>query len=479
MPILRIANGAGFLGDNLDAPRRLVERAQVDYLTLEYLAELTMSILARQREKNPEAGFATDFIEVLKSLLPALKTQAQLKIITNAGGVNPAACAAAAGKMLDEAGLGDTSIGLVWGDDLLPQLDAMQAGGCRFENLDTSRPLAELRSKIVCANAYLGARPIAETLAAGARIVITGRVADASLTVGPAMHEFHHDWDDWNFLAGVSVAGHLIECGAQVTGGLFRHWEQLNLADVGYPIAEIADNGTCVIAKPGKTGGMVNRRTVIEQLGYEIGDPRHYLTPDVDVDFTTVQVEDIGPNRVAVRGATGCVAPESYKVSMAFQDGFAAAGQLLVYGSNCIAKARACGDMIFSRLQNAGLTFENKLIECLGAGDGVPEVRGWKAQRNGQESEAGNLQSRPREQASGTAAREVVLRVAVQDTRRDAVERFTREFAPLITSGPPGLAGYAAGRPQVRPVYAYWPTLVPKKIVVPQVCVRPAAEWIS
>jgi hypothetical protein len=479
MPTIHIANGAGFLGDNLDAPRRLVERAEVDYLTLEYLAELTMSILARQREKDPTAGYAGDFIEVLRSLVPALTAQPQLKIVTNAGGVNPNACAAAAAKILSDAGMGETPIGVVGGDDLLPRLGELQAAGCRFENLDTQQPLSELKSPIVCANAYLGAQPIAEALAGGARIVITGRVADASLTVGPAMHEFRHAWNDWNFLGGLSVAGHLIECGAQVTGGLFRHWQKLNLADVGYPIAEIADDGSCIITKPAGTGGLVNRHTVIEQLGYEIGDPAHYLTPDVDVDFTTVQVEDIGPDRVAVRGATGRVAPESYKVSLAYQDGYTAAGQLLVYGHDCIEKARACGEMIFKRLQNAGLTFEHKLIECLGAGDGVPEVRGRMTQVEGQVSGARSLPSQPSAQAEGCATQEVVLRVAVQDVRREAVERFTREFAPLITSGPPGLAGYAAGRPQVRPVYAYWPTLVPKKFVAPQVSVRVAALWMS
>jgi hypothetical protein len=304
-------------------------------------------------------------------------------------------------------------------------------------------------------------------------------VADASLTVGPAMHEFRRDWTDWNFLAGVSVAGHLIECGAQVTGGLFRHWQKLNLADVGYPIAEIREDASCFITKPENTGGLINRHTVIEQLGYEIGDPAHYLTPDVDVDFTTVQVKDAGTDRVAVHGATGRIAPENYKVSLAYQDGFTAAGQLLVFGEDCVEKARACGEIIFKRLQNAGLTFENKLVECLGAGDGVPEVRGSNTQTEGQSSGARNLPSQPSATAEGCATREVVLRVAVQDARREAVERFTREFAPLITSGPPGLAGYAAGRPQVRPVYAYWPTLVPKKFVVPQVSARPATEWMS
>jgi hypothetical protein len=461
---IKIANGAGFLGDNLDAPRLLVESAQVDYLTLEYLAELTMSILARSREKNPAAGYAVDFLDVLKSLIPALKAQPQLKIVTNAGGVNPSACAAAAAKLLAGAGLGETTIGVVTGDDLLPRFAELQSSGCEFKNLDTGEPLKTLQQKIISANAYLGARPIAKALAAGARIVITGRVADASLTVGPAMHEFKRSWDDWRFLAGVSVAGHLIECGAQVTGGLYRHWQNLNLADVGYPIAEIGDDGSCVITKPSRTGGTVSRATVIEQLVYEIGDPAHYLTPDVDVDFTTLEVQTDGQDRVAVRGVTGRPAPESYKVSLAYENGFAASGQLLVYGDDCVEKARACGEMILQRVARAGFKLQESLVECLGSGEGVP------GQSLSTKDAVTNKQV--------TAANEVVLRVSVHDASREAVERFAKEFAPLITSGPPGLAGYAVGRPQVRPVFAYWPTLVPKKFVQPSVSIKTASEII-
>ena len=369
---IKIANGAGFLGDNLDAPRLLVQRAQVDYLTLEYLAELTMSILARQREKDPTKGYAGDFVEVLQSLIPALKSQPKLKIITNAGGMNPTACAAAAGKILADSGLGDTNVAVVSGDDLLPRIAELQTAGCEFRNLDDHVRLSSLAHPVISANAYLGAQGIAESLAGGARIVITGRVADASLTVGPAMHESGRNWDDWNYLAGVSVAGHLIECGAQATGGLYRHWEKLNLANVGYPIAEIADDGSCIITKPDGTGGIVNRATVTEQLVYEIGDPAHYLTPDVDVDFTTVEIKEIGPDRVSVRGATGRPAPENYKVSLAYQNGFTASGQLLIYGQDCVDKARVCGEMILERVERAGFQLEKTLIECLGAGDAVP-----------------------------------------------------------------------------------------------------------
>ena len=465
MPPLRIANGAGFLGDWIDAPRQLVERAEVDYLTIEHLAELTMSILARQREKDSNAGYAEDFLEILRSLLPALKQQPQLKIITNSGGMNPSACTIAAAKSLAEAGLGEVTIGCVTGDDLLPRLWELLSSGCVFTNLETGEPLSALlkaeipnpKSQIVSANAYLGARPIADALAGGARIVVTGRVADASLTVGPAMQHFGWKWDDWNKLAAASVAGHLIECGAQATGGYSVDWSQYELADVGYPIAELSSDGNSVITKPTGTGGAVNRRTVVEQLVYEIGDPQHYLTPDVDCDFTTVQVGEAGPDRVAVTGATGRPATDTYKVSLAYRDGWMASGQLLVYGADCREKAEACGHIILERCKLAGFDLARTHVELLGFGAGVPGAWFWR-----------------KYQTPG----ELVLRVAAHDPRREAIECFSKQFAPLITSGPAGLAGYAAGRPQVRTVFAYWPTLVPKSLVQPQVEVRPAKEWL-
>jgi hypothetical protein len=452
--ICKIANGAGFLGDNVDAPRRLVDSAEVDYLTLEYLAELTLSILARVREKNPAAGYAEDFLGVLDSLMPALNDQTRLKLVTNAGGMNPTSCACEAARILTRGGLADTPLGVVKGDDLLADLIKLQAAGCEFKNLDTGQPLASLAEPVVSANAYLGAREIAGCLDAGARIVITGRVADASLTVGPAVHQFTWHWDDWRRLAGASVAGHLIECGAQATGGFYPHWQEIELAEVGYPIAELGDDGDTVITKPRGSGGVVNRETVAEQLVYEIGDPAHYLTPDVDIDFTTVEIAEIGPDRVAVRGASGRVAPENYKVSLAYRAGYMASGQMLVYGRDAVAKARRCGEIVFARLRAAGYEFARSNVECLGAGEGV-----------------GGLMAPPAD------LREVVLRLSVHDPRRQAVERFTKEFAPLATGGPAGLAGYASGRPQARPVFAFWPTLVPKDLVKSTIDVRTAQEW--
>jgi hypothetical protein len=253
----------------------------------------------------------------------------------------------------------------------------------------------------------------------------------------------------------MSVAGHLIECGAQVTGGLTSDWLDMELANVGYPIAEIDRDGSCVISKPAGTGGAVNRGGVAQQLVYEIGDPSRYITPDVEVDFTTVQIDEQSADRVAVHSATGRPPPASYKVSLAYHDGFTASGQLLVYGPDCVPKARGCADMINRRLARAGLEFVDWHVECLGAGDGVPGLH------------------EPPE------LREVVLRVTVRHPEREAVDRFAKEFAPLITSGPAGLAGYATGRPQVRPAFGYWPTTVPRELVRAELEVRTAREWMK
>ncbi len=447
MERVRVGNGCGFWGDNLDAPIQLAQQGRLDYLTLEYLAELTMSILALQKQRDPAAGYATDFLDVLERLTPVLKAQPGLKIITNAGGMNPQACAARARVLLDGAGLQDRGVAVVAGDDLMPQLDALLARGIELNHLDTGASLAEVRTRVVSANAYLGARPLVTALERGVAVVVTGRVADASLTLAPAVHELGWAWDDWHRLAAGSAAGHLIECGAQVTGGLWCHWNEANdLAQVGYPIAEIETSGTFTISKPPGSGGAVNRETVREQLLYEIGDPTAYLTPDVAVDFTTLTLHEPRRDEVRVEGVTGRAATDSYKVSIAYRDGYAASGTLVVVGPNAVAKARAAGEMVRVRLRRAEAESQHFLAEVLGAGDAVPGVL------------------RPR-----TDPREVVLRIAVRDPRKAVVERFARELAPLVTSGPPGISGYTGGRPQVREVFAYWPALVPKTAVVPEV----------
>jgi len=451
--MLRIANGAGFLGDSMQAPRRLVEAVEVDYLTLEYLAELTMSILARARQKDPRQGFARDLLPVTRSLLPTLRQQTRLRLVTNAGGVNPHGCTRAVAEILVAEGLSDLLIGVVGGDDLLPELNRLQSTGQQFINSQTQQPLDDLACPLLAANAYLGAGPIVEALGRGARFVITGRVADASLTVGPAVHEFGWSFDDWPRLAAATVAGHLIECGAQVTGGYSDRWRDHDLTNIGYPIAELTEDGGLVITKPEGSGGIVDRQTVVQQLVYEIDDPRCYYTPDVVADFSQVTVQTEASDRVTVGGAAGKPAPDSYKVSMAYQNGYTASGQLLVYGPDCLEKAAACGRLILARLEQDGIKLARTHVETLGAGMGVPG------------------------DSSRQAPREVVLRLAAQDDCREAVQRFVEQFAPLITNGPAGLAGYASGRGLVRAVLAFWPSTVPKPLITPTVEVKTAAAW--
>jgi len=444
---VRIGNGCGFWGDNLDAPIRLARDGQLDYLTLDYLAELTMSILALQKQRDPLAGYATDFLDVLQCLTPILKGQAGLKIVTNAGGMNPIACAIRARAILDKAGLQNRRIATITGDDLLPGLDDLLAGGQTLANLDTGEPLASVRERIVSANAYLGARPIAEALGRGASIVIAGRVADASLTVGPTVAAFGWAWDDWDRLAAASVAGHIIECGAQATGGLWCNWREApDLANVGYPIAQIETDGTFTISKPPHSGGAVNVETISEQLLYEVGDPAVYLTPDVVADFTSVQLVQTDRDVVRIDSARGQPATDTYKVSIAYRNGFTTSGTLVLLGPDAVAKARLCGQIILERLQHAGFTPERSNVEVLGAGDVVPGVL-----------------------PTSKEPPEVVLRVAVHDSRRAALERFSKEFAPLVTSGTPGVTGYTTGRPPVREVFAYWPALIAKHLVYPEV----------
>lgn len=441
---VRIGNGCGFWGDNLDAPVRLAEAGRLDYLTLEYLAELTMSILALLRQRDPQAGYAHDFLDVLDRLAPALTAQPRLKVVTNAGGMNPRACGTKAKEVLAKHGLADRKVGVVSGDDLLPRLDELLSAGHTLNHLDTDEPIDAVRPRLVSANAYLGARPIADALKLGAAVVVTGRVADASLTLGPLAHEFGWGWGQayLDRLAAGSTAGHLIECGAQATGGLWVNAdESTRLAEVGYPVAEVGEDGTFTITKPEGTGGAVNAETVAEQLLYEVEDPARYITPDVVADFTAPRLSEGGPDVVAVRGCAGRPATDTYKVSAAYRDGFAAAGTLVLVGPNAAHRSRLSGRIILDKLRQAGFVFDHSHVEALGAGDCVPGV------------------------LPAADPPEVVLRVAVRDARKSAVERFAKEFAPLVTSGFAGTTGYTTGRPQVREVFAYWPALIAKSAV--------------
>jgi hypothetical protein len=455
--VLSVGNGAGFWGDNLDAPYLLARDGAIDVLTLEYLAELTMAILSHLRAKDKRAGFVTDFPELLERLVPILKEKEKLSVVTNAGGLNPPACATRCGEILAASGLASSPIGVVTGDDVLDRIPEWLEGGLNLDHLETGEPIAPVLDRLVAANVYLGARAIADCLGAGSRFVIAGRVADASLAVGPAAARFGWSWDDWDRLAGATVAGHLIECGAQATGGLWHGWDQLpDLAGVGYPIAEIDSDGSFVITKPAGTGGRVTVGTVTEQLLYEIDDPSRYRTPDVDADFTGLALEKVGVDRVAVRGARGKMKSDRLKMVAVYRDGWMASGILAVVGRDAENKARAAGAIVLERVRRAGFSLADSLVECLGSGDVAPGVIPPVA--------------RPFE---------VVLRITVRDPSRAAVERFCRELAPLVTAGPPGIVGYAAGRPSPRPAFGYWPALVPRDVALERMRfeVRTAEEW--
>ncbi len=343
------------------------------------------------------------------------------------------------------------------GDDLLPRLDKFIAAGESFPHFDDGKPLGALRDRVASANVYLGARGIVDALQQDAQIVLTGRVADASLVVGPAVHAFDWDWSDEERLGAATVAGHLIECGAQVTGGMYSDWQPgISLADIGYPIAVLQADGTCEITKPTGSGGLVSVGTVTEQLVYEIGDPARYMTPDVVADFREVRVRSLGHDRVQVTGGTGTAAPETLKVSMAYYDGYTTSGTLVVTGPDAVGKARTCAETIRDRVALGGYELARFEYECLGAGDTLPGLALWQ-----------------REIA------EVTLRVAAWDPRREAIERLTREFAPLVTAGPPGVTGYTGTPHRSRPVLSYWPSRIARTQVEATVDVRTAQEWLA
>jgi hypothetical protein len=447
---VRIGNAHGFWGDRIEAAAEmLAAEPDLDYVTLDFLAEVSMSLLAVQRSRDPNAGWPRDVVEVVRSLIPYWSGGGRCRLVTNGGGLNPLACAQACRQVLLEGGCGDRVIAIVDGDDVLESLRAEAVDVPLRHNLDTNEPLGTVRERLVTANAYLGAQPLAEALSRGADIVITGRVADPSLTVAACAHFHGWAWDDWPRLAGATVAGHLIECGTQVTGGISTDWLSVpNVDRIGFPIVEVAEDASFVVTKPRGSGGCVTEQTVKEQLVYEIGDPGAYLSPDVSVSFLSLQVTEESCDRVRVSGAIGRPAPSTYKVSATYRDGFRAAGELTICGVDAVTKAQRAGHAVLERLRHDGVTIRESVVECLGAGACNPR---------GMNDDVSNPLT------------ETVLRIAVADESRDSVERFSRELMPLITAGPPGTTGYAAGRPRVQPVFRYWPCLIERDRVAPRV----------
>ena len=446
---IRIAAGQGFWGDLPEAPVRQVEGGPIDYLMLDYLAEVTMSIMQKQRSRDPSAGYAKDFVPLMKQILPAC-VERNIRVTANAGGVNVEGCAAAVKEVALELGLaGKLRLGLVTGDDIMPQLDEFLSRGIELRNMDTGAPLSTVRDRIQSANVYLGAAPMLEALNRGAQIVITGRATDTGLTLAPLMHEFGWAQDDWSRIAAGTIAGHIIECGAQCSGGNCQYeWRSIpNLADVGFPIVEAAPDGTFVITKHERTGGWVTIPSVKEQLVYEMGDPHSYITPDCIADFTTVRLEYEGRDRVRVFGIEGRPATDTFKVSISYSAGYKAVGTLVYSWPEAYDKAQAADRILRTRLDRLGLKFDHMLTEFVGAN-----------------ATHGPLAGNP-----SADLPEVQLRVGVRSEDRKAVERFTKEIAPLVLTGPPGVTGFAGGRPKVEEIVAYWPALIPKGEITPVV----------
>lgn len=442
---IRIASGQGFWGDLQRAPIDQARRGPIDYLVMDYLAEVTMSIMQKQKLRNPDLGYARDFVEVVTELLPDLQEKG-FRIVTNAGGVNPRACAEAILKNARERGFEGLKVAVVTGDDLLDDLDTLLADGVELKHMETGEPLAPVRDQMVSANAYLGAAPMVEALAQGAQVIVTGRTTDTGLTLAPMIHEFGWSMEDWDKMAAGTVAGHILECGAQASGGNFTDWDTVpDMHDIGFPVVEAFPDGTFVVTKHEGTGGIVSVATVSEQLLYEIGDPADYITPDCVADFTSIRLEADGANRVRVHGIAGQPNTPFYKVSAAYADGYKASATLVYSWPDPAKKARAAADILQRRLDALDLGFDEYRAEIIGLNSLTEDER-----------DAPNLD-------------EVQLRVSVRGQDREAIEQFGREIAPLILTGPSGVTGFAGGRPRPSEVIAYWPALIPKERVTTHV----------
>jgi hypothetical protein len=443
--VVRVAGGQGFWGDLLTAPVDQVRRGPIDYLMLDYLAEVTMSILQKQRARDPQAGYARDFVSLMREILPDC-VEKDIKVLSNAGGVNVAGCGQALRDVAVELGLqGKVKIGLVTGDDVLDRLDSFIADGVEINSMDTGEPLAAIRDKVQSANVYLGAAPLVEALDKGANVIVGGRLTDTGLTLAPLMHELGWSFDNWDLVSAGTIAGHIIECGAQSSGGNCQYnWQDIpDMADIGFPIVEASPSGEFVVTKHDGTGGRVNIQSVKEQLLYEMGDPHEYITPDVVADFASIHLADAGENRVKVFGIKGHPKTEFYKVSIAYSAGWKSVGTLVYAWPDAYQKAQAADKVLRERLDRLGLKFDMTLTEFVGVN-----------------ATHGHLAGEPPQDIP-----EVQFRIGVRGQDRSSVERFTKEIAPLILTGPPAVTGFAGGRPKVEEIMAYFPALIPKSLI--------------
>ena len=449
---VRIASGQGFWGDLLTAPVDQVTKGPIDYMMMDYLAEVTMSIMQKQKKKDPTLGYAKDLVDLMVQILPAC-VERNIKVITNGGGVNPVSCSQAILSVAKKMGIRNLRIGVVLGDDILEKVDRLAEQGIDLKNMESGESVKTIRGRVQSANVYFGAWPIVEALSKGAQIVITGRTTDTGLTLAPMIHEFGWKRDEWDKLAAGTVAGHILECGGQASGGNYSaDWQSVpDIAHIGFPIAEAYPNGEIVITKHDNTGGLVTMQSVKEQLLYEIGDPRQYITPDCVADFTSIQLEEVEKDRVKVFGVKGGPATEYYKVSMSYSDGYTTIGTLTYSWPQALAKAKKADEVLRTRVSDLGLQFEEIRTEFLGYNSSHGQIADASKDVN-----------------------EVVLRVGVRSRDYGAVERFGKELAPLILTGPPSVTGFAGGRPKPSEVISYWPALIPKTAVKPEVVIQEA-----
>jgi hypothetical protein len=452
---IRIGCASAFWGDSSVGAPQLVRGGNIDYLVFDYLAELTMPIMAGARLKEPGAGYAKDFVTVAMQSVLADVASKGIRVISNAGGVNPRACAEALAALARQQGV-DIKIAVVEGDDVMPLIPELRA-----ESVTEFQSGAPLPKQLISANAYLGAFPIAAALDAGAQVVITGRCVDSAVTLGPLIHEFDWKPEDYDLLAAGSLAGHLIECACQATGGLHTDWEDVpDWANIGYPIVEARANGSFIVTKPGNTGGLVNRATVAEQLLYEIGDPATYILPDVICDFRQVRIELDGVDRVRVSGTSGRAPTNTYKVSATYVDGFRCSSQLSIIGFDAVRKAQRTGDSLLARTralfrERQWEDFSDSSVEVLGS-EGVYGPH-----------------------ASTASAREVVMRIAVRHPRKEALELFRSELSAPGTSWSPGTTGGGGGRPSVSPSIKQFAFLLDKARIQPRVVMDEAVQRIE
>lgn len=450
-----IANCGGFWGDDPTAARRQVEGGPIDYLVMDYLAEVTMAILQKQKAKKPDAGYATDFLVQMREVLPQC-VERGIRIIANAGGVNPLACRAALEKLAAELGIADrVKVGVVFGDDIYPELDSILGAGETLAHMDTGRPLSDVRAKVLSANVYLGAAPIVKALEMGANVIIAGRVTDTAVTLAPLMHEFGWAPDDWDRVAAGVIAGHIIECGTQCTGGNFTDWKLVpTYTNIGFPIVEGSPDGSFVVTKHPGTGGLVSVHTVSEQLVYEMGAPA-YISPDAVARFDSITLTQIGPDRVRVTGARGAPAPEKLKVSISFEDGFRAFGRLMVAGPDALAKSKKVAEVFW---------------ECVG---GKALYAGAHEQFIGWDSCHPPL--------AKDEPGEILVQFAVRDADEKKINsRFGPQLVPRVLGTVPGITYLAdQGRPRASDVVGYWPALIERKFVKQRVIVGEQAVDVA